>query len=186
LSFLLPNSFSWLICDTQRFRIAAIQDFRRRIQNYEKAYEPLDDKEAAYIQLINCGARVIANRVNGYLQGRILFYLMNLQIHKNPIYLCRHGESTFNLDGRIGGDPPLTHKGAEYALNVGTFIIEQMQAHTAAQASFAATGATYSSTGVASASSNSGVVVWCSTLQRATQVNMYTLCFLRRTIETEF
>lgn len=80
----------------------ARQDFRRRIAEYEKAYQPLDeklDREVSYIQLINCGSRVIANRVQGYLPGRILFYLMNLQIHKHPIYLCRHGESTYNIDG---------------------------------------------------------------------------------------
>ena len=45
------------------------------------------------------------------------------------IYITRHGESQYNVEDRIGGNPPLTEKGREYAtalrdtfgtLNIGT------------------------------------------------------------------
>jgi len=36
---------------------------------------------------------------------------MNLHIYPRPIYLTRHGESTFNVQSRIGGDPGLTELG---------------------------------------------------------------------------
>jgi len=37
----------------------------------------------------------------GYLPGRIVFFLMNLEINKSPIYLTRHGESQYNVQGYV-------------------------------------------------------------------------------------
>jgi 6-phosphofructo-2-kinase/fructose-2,6-biphosphatase 2 len=43
-------------------------------------------------------------------------YTINLTISPNRnIYLSRHGESQFNLDDRIGGDPNLSEAGMKYA-----------------------------------------------------------------------
>ena len=44
-------------------------------------------------------------------------YTINLTISPNRnIYLSRHGESEFNLDDRIGGDPNLSQQGLKYAM----------------------------------------------------------------------
>ena len=37
-------------------------------------------------------------------------YVSNLHSLPRPIYLCRHGQSEYNLDERLGGDPPITDK----------------------------------------------------------------------------
>ncbi len=47
---------------------------------------------------------------------------MNLLIHGNLIYLTRHGQTYFNLDGRLGGDPDLTPKGRGEAERVAKWL----------------------------------------------------------------
>lgn len=51
------------------------------------------------------------NRVQDHIQSRIVYYLMNIHVQPRTIYLCRHGESEFNLKGRIGGDSGLSNRG---------------------------------------------------------------------------
>ena len=38
------------------------------------------------------------------------------------LYLTRHGESEFNVSGKIGGDSPLAPRGKEYADVLGTYF----------------------------------------------------------------
>lgn len=38
------------------------------------------------------------------------------------IYFSRHGESTYNVENRIGGDPLLTERGSSYAVRLGEFF----------------------------------------------------------------
>lgn len=43
-------------------------------------------------------------------------YVINLKISPNRIiYLSRHGESAYNSENRIGGNPNLSAKGVKYA-----------------------------------------------------------------------
>ncbi|XP_070558322.1 6-phosphofructo-2-kinase/fructose-2,6-bisphosphatase-like isoform X2 [Ptychodera flava] len=96
----------------------AIQDFLQRITHYEEAYEPMDeehDREKSYITIMNCGERFLVNKVDGHIQSRIVYYLMNIHIMPRTIYLTRHGESELNLKGRIGGDSDLSERGKQYA-----------------------------------------------------------------------
>lgn len=127
----------------------ALDDFRARIAAYEKNYETLAEDQVApenegFIKLFNVGKSVVAHHVNGYLPSKILFFLMNLQIHKKPIYLSRHGESVFNVQGKIGGDSSLSEHGREYAEALGKFIREQP----------------------AILESKQPLSIWCSTLKR--------------------
>ncbi|CAG8433783.1 11365_t:CDS:10 [Diversispora eburnea] len=86
----------------------ALNDFRKRITNYEKAYETIDEQEELeniqYCKLINVGKKVIAHNIQGFLSGQCIFYLMNLNLVDRQIWITRHGESTDNILGRIGGD----------------------------------------------------------------------------------
>ncbi len=86
---------------------AAFRDFRSRIAHYERTYETVMDEEGSYVQLVDAGRQVITNRIEGYLSSRVVFFLMQIQ----PTVL-----------GRIGGDPPLTPRGAEYARALAEFI----------------------------------------------------------------
>ncbi|KAL9114539.1 MAG: hypothetical protein Q9227_001620 [Pyrenula ochraceoflavens] len=68
----------------------AAKDFRNRIRNYEKVYETIDESERdmAYVKLINVGHKVIINL---------------------------HGESEYNLEGKLGGDANISENGEQYA-----------------------------------------------------------------------
>ncbi|ELK24996.1 6-phosphofructo-2-kinase/fructose-2,6-biphosphatase 4 [Myotis davidii] len=62
---------------------------------------------------MDVGQSYVVNRVADHIQSRIVYYLMNIHVTPRSIYLCRHGESEFNLKGRIGGDPGLSPRGRE-------------------------------------------------------------------------
>ena len=73
----------------------AAQDFRERIRNYEKVYETIDQDEGdmTYVKIINVGHQVIINRIQDYLQSRVVYYLMNLHIKPRSIWLSRVSHS---------------------------------------------------------------------------------------------
>ncbi|KAH8778532.1 6-phosphofructo-2-kinase-domain-containing protein [Diaporthe sp. PMI_573] len=94
-------------------------DFRSRIRNYEKVYKSINEDEdedhLTYLKILDVGKQVIINRIQDYLQSRVVYYLMNLHIRPRSVWLSRHGESEYNLDGRIGGDALLSPRGEQYA-----------------------------------------------------------------------
>ena len=47
---------------------------------------------------------------------------MNLHPEPKPIFFTRHGQSEYNLEDRIGGDPNLTSFGKQYAQALGKFV----------------------------------------------------------------
>jgi len=95
----------------------AAQDFRQRIKMYENVYETLDEdeKHLTYCKIIDVGSHVIINKIQDYLQSRVVYYLMNLHIKPRSIWISRHGESMFNLSGKIGGDADISPRGELYA-----------------------------------------------------------------------
>ncbi|XP_036189541.1 6-phosphofructo-2-kinase/fructose-2,6-bisphosphatase 4 isoform X5 [Myotis myotis] len=106
----------------------AAEDFLRRIECYESSYESLDedlDRDLSYIKIMDVGQSYVVNRVADHIQSRIVYYLMNIHVAPRSIYLCRHGESEFNLKGRIGGDPGLSPRGREFARRLAQFISDQ-------------------------------------------------------------
>ncbi|KAJ3045482.1 hypothetical protein HDV00_009135 [Rhizophlyctis rosea] len=117
-------------------REEARRDFLARTENYEKAYETINDDEEkldfSYVKLIDVGKKVIAHAVHGYLASQCVFYLMQMHIKERTIWLTRHGESAYNLDQRIGGDPPLTDAGRQYSKALGQFM-KQMHPPTREQ-----------------------------------------------------
>lgn len=67
----------------------AMADFRKRIAQYEKVYQTIDEPDISFCRILNVGKRVTINRIEGYLQSRIAFYLMNLHLKPRSIYLSR-------------------------------------------------------------------------------------------------
>ena len=69
----------------------AAADFRNRIRNYEKVYQTIDKDESdlTYLKIMNVGKQVIINRIQDYLQSRVVYYLMNLHIKPRSIWLSR-------------------------------------------------------------------------------------------------
>jgi broad specificity phosphatase PhoE/predicted kinase len=121
----------------------AVRDFLKRIDFYERTYEPIEDEDKSYVKLIDLGRQIVVNRVEGYLCSRLVFFLINLQPAQRRILLTRHGESQFNLEGRIGGDPGLTELGVAYARSLSAFVPQRL-------------------------GTTEGMVVWTSTLARTT------------------
>lgn len=64
-------------------------DFRKRIAAYESVYETITEPGISFCRILNVGERVTINRIDGYLQSRIAFYLMNLHLKPRSIYLSR-------------------------------------------------------------------------------------------------
>lgn len=96
----------------------ASKDFLQRIKHYETVYETMDqtkDSDLTFIKLVNVNSQIILNRIESYLESRIVYYVMNLHIKPRCIWLSRHGESEYNLTGQIGGDANLSERGWRYA-----------------------------------------------------------------------
>ncbi|KAL5748122.1 hypothetical protein ACOSP7_025159 [Xanthoceras sorbifolium] len=113
---------------------AGLQDFKTRLANYEKVYEPVE--EGSYIKMIDMvsghGGQIQVNNISGYLPGRIVFFLVNTHLTPRPILLTRHGESRDNVRGRIGGDTVLSDTGEIYAKKLANFVVKRLKSERAA------------------------------------------------------
>ncbi|EGG09789.1 uncharacterized protein MELLADRAFT_95280 [Melampsora larici-populina 98AG31] len=123
----------------------AEEDFIKRIKHYEDNYEPIDpvsEGHLSFCKVVNVGYEVTVNKIDGlvslefhklinlwrfvsdlvllylalrYLASRVAFYLMNLHVTPRSIFFTRHGESQYNVEGKIGGDSYLSERGAQYS-----------------------------------------------------------------------
>ncbi|MED6114115.1 hypothetical protein PIB30_077217 [Stylosanthes scabra] len=113
---------------------AGLQDFKNRLANYEKVYEPVE--EGSYIKMIDMvsghGGQIQVNNISGYLPGRIVFFLVNTHLTPRPILLTRHGESQDNVRGRIGGDAALSEAGELYKKKLANFVGKRLKSERAA------------------------------------------------------
>lgn len=101
----------------------AKDDFKRRLQLYENIYEPIEEEENVnYIKKFNLNNQINLKNINGICESLIISYLMNLRIVNYPIYISRHGESIYNLSGKLGGDSSLTNNGIKYANNLNLYM----------------------------------------------------------------
>ena len=98
----------------------AISDFKNRREMYKKYYTTVGDDEGAFIKLYDCKKFVI-NRVRGYLPLKVVHFCMNLHTLPRTFYLSRHGQSEYNVLGKIGGDSSLSVNGLEYARRLADF-----------------------------------------------------------------
>lgn len=100
----------------------AAADFRARIAHYQRGWEDVDERDGSFVRLVDVGRRVEIHRVSGWLPSRLVFLLMNLHIAPRNLWLLRHGESEWNAAGRVGGDAPLTVRGARFAEAVAAWL----------------------------------------------------------------
>ncbi|KAG8759980.1 Fructose-2,6-bisphosphatase [Serendipita sp. 396] len=128
-------------------REVARADFLARIKQYEAVYETVTEPHLSYMRIANVGSQVTVGRIHGYLQSRIAFYLMNLHLKPRAIFMSRHGESVYNVEGKIGGDAPLSPRGLQYATALPNLIKDNLGDAT--------------------------LTVWTSTLQRTIQTAQY-------------
>lgn len=91
----------------------AMQNYYSRIAGHEKTYEPIENPSFPYIKLINVGEQVVVNNIQGYLQSRIVFFLMNMHNRPRTIYLVRAGEAL--VEHLYKADADLSSLGWDYA-----------------------------------------------------------------------
>jgi len=107
-----------------------VKEYLRRIKEYQRMYVTLQDDgsedDLSYIKLINYGQKVVTNRMHGYLRMRIAQFLTTIHTTPHVIYLTRHGQSEYNLLGKIGGNPPLSEAGREYAQRLAAWVPENV------------------------------------------------------------
>lgn len=109
--------------DPDGSKLAAAQT---RIREYGRSFVTIQDDgsedDFAYVKLINYGDKVVTNRIRGFLLMQIVKYLSH--VHPNPrtVYLCRHGQSQYNVCQKIGGNPGLTAIGERFAAWLGRWV----------------------------------------------------------------
>ena len=93
---------------------AALENFNKRIGYYEHIYEPLRH-EKFWLRVDSTANRILAEhpREGCAYYPAIREIVVSVWVH--CLYLVRHGQTEFNLQGRIGGDPPLTTQGEAQA-----------------------------------------------------------------------
>lgn len=132
----------------------AAEDFLKRIKFYEQVYETMDQKADAdltFIKLVNVNSQIILNRIESYLESRIVYYVMNLHIKPRSIWLSRHGESEYNLTGQIGGDSNLSERGWRYAKRLPELVLKSLGEEN----------------------KHTNLTVWTSTLKRTQQTSSF-------------
>ncbi|PIA15887.1 bifunctional 6-phosphofructo-2-kinase/fructose-2,6-bisphosphate 2-phosphatase [Coemansia reversa NRRL 1564] len=103
----------------------AVFDFKERIARMAPHYETIEDIDLSYIKLYNVGEHFVVNNIRGYLQSRVVFYMMNLHISDRTIYLARSGESS--NEGSYKADAPLSATGHNYARNLRDEISRRIE-----------------------------------------------------------
>lgn len=99
----------------------AMQNYYKRIAGHEKTYEPIENPSFPYIKLINVGEQVVVNNIQGYLQSRIVFFLMNIHNRHRTIYLVRAGEAL--VEHLYKADADLSSLGWDYADELAHFML---------------------------------------------------------------
>ena len=61
------------------------------------------------------------HRMHGYLRMRVAQFLSVLRPWRHTVYLSRHGESTYNVEKKLGGNPGLSPLGEAYAERLGAY-----------------------------------------------------------------
>lgn len=118
--------------DDEAGTLACLRELSPKIVGYQRKYVTLQDDgsedDISYIKLINYGQKVVTNRMHGYLRMRIAQFLSVIHPTPHVIYLSRHGQSEYNKLGKIGGNPPLSESGSEYARRLGDWVIPNISA----------------------------------------------------------
>lgn len=147
---LVAKNLEDILTTSPDFLYFSAKDMIKRIEYYEKVYETMDPEnegDLTYVKLINAHSNIILNRINSYLQSRIVYFVMNLHIKPRCVWLSRHGESEYNLTGQIGGDSNLSERGWRYAQKLPDLLYLSLTEEER----------------------QSNITVWTSTLKRTSQ-----------------
>ncbi|THH16120.1 hypothetical protein EW146_g4468 [Bondarzewia mesenterica] len=101
----------------------AVNDYYTRIRDHEKHYETVEELTWPFIRIVNVGEKIMVNNIRGYLQSRIVFFLMNIHNKYRTIYFARSGHSL--IEHSYKADADLSPAGWEYAERLKDFVLER-------------------------------------------------------------
>lgn len=99
----------------------AVKDYMRRIAAHAGRYETMETSGGPFVKIYNIGERLVVNNIRGYLQSRIVFFLMNVHHKKRTIWFARAGESM--IEHSFKADSDLSEQGKVYAEKLRDFIV---------------------------------------------------------------
>ncbi|GAA5932716.1 bifunctional nucleoside/nucleotide kinase/histidine phosphatase family protein [Sporobolomyces koalae] len=98
----------------------AVKDYMTRITQHAKRYETMETSGGPFVKIYNIGERLVVNNIRGYLQSRIVFFLMNVHHKKRTIWFARSGQSL--IEHSFKADSDLSPQGEDYANKLRDFI----------------------------------------------------------------
>ncbi|KYN43725.1 6-phosphofructo-2-kinase/fructose-2,6-biphosphatase [Trachymyrmex septentrionalis] len=93
----------------------AAEDLRSKIAFYAGMYEPMNDRTYPRIKINTATMDIETCKVSGHIETSVLGYLGDISLKPHTLYFSRHGESEYNVVGKIGGDAVLSTRGERYA-----------------------------------------------------------------------
>ena len=76
----------------------AMADIQTRVAKYEEQYETIDDDSLSYIKIFNLSSKMLVNHIYGRMAKSIVPALMAWNIGTRPVFVCRAGQTTSELD----------------------------------------------------------------------------------------
>ncbi|WFC99621.1 hypothetical protein MYAM1_002366 [Malassezia yamatoensis] len=153
-----------------------MKSFKLRIEDHQKYYEPITDPSFPYVQMLNLGQRISMNNVHGYLQNRIIFFLMNIHNRERTIYFARAGEAL--VEHSYKSDAELSSLGKDYASRLCQFVMALRKDHRAIRTYSPAPSQKHRVSWLSNSAelkrsssdaARSSLQVWCSTRRRSVQ-----------------
>lgn len=95
-------------------RDEATRYFEKRIEYYASIYTPLG-QEANFVRLDTLHNRILQEQLTFIVPHYVRIRDIMVSDWVNNLFLVRHGETHYNIAGRLGGDPPLTELGQRQA-----------------------------------------------------------------------
>ncbi|PBC28824.1 6-phosphofructo-2-kinase/fructose-2,6-bisphosphatase isoform X1 [Apis cerana] len=100
--------------------VRAEEDLRLKITHYIRSYEPMDEKTYPRIRIDTGSMDIETCKVSGHVESSVLGFLGSVTVKPHTLYFSRHGESEFNVLGKVGGDAVLSTRGERYAQALAT------------------------------------------------------------------
>lgn len=98
----------------------AEEDLTLKVAHYVRSYEPMDEKNYPRIRINTATMDIETYKVSGHVETAILGYLGSVTLKPHTLYFSRHGESEYNILGKVGGDAVLSARGERYAQALAT------------------------------------------------------------------
>ncbi len=93
----------------------ALESFYSRIGYYQQIYSPVGADETYWMRVDATANRILEECPCDGSPHYSAIRDVVVSCWVRSLYLLRHGQTQYNVEGRIGGDPPLTSKGSAQA-----------------------------------------------------------------------